>query len=65
MLEEFKSLTLIKSTGALLATFFSSSKVLDFFAKNIELFLISLISTYGWLTLISNSFEIRCEIIEL
>ena len=43
-LDEFKSLMLIVSTGALLATFFSSSKVLDFFAKKIELFLISFIS---------------------
>ena len=56
---------LIESTGALLATFFSSSKVLDFFDIKIESFLISLISIYGCFRLISNSLEIRSETIEL
>ena len=42
-----KSLIVIDSTGALLATFFSYSKVFAFLAIKDELLIISEISTYG------------------
>ena len=53
------------STGAFSATFFSSSKVFDFFAINDVSLLISCISIYGSLIEISKSCEIRSVITEL
>ena len=46
-LVEVKSSTLISSTGAFSATFFSSSKVFVFLAIKVLFFLTSIISTYG------------------
>ena len=60
-----KSLISISSTGALLATFFSSSKVFAFLAINEELWAISFISIYGSFLSNSSSFAIRSVITEL
>ena len=56
---------LIFFTGALDATFFSSSKVLAFFATKVELSNISKISIYGSSLSKSNSLAILWDITEL
>ena len=65
LLDSLKSFILIVSTGALFATFFSDSKVLDFLAIKVSFYLISLIWIYGSSKSNSNSEKILFDITEL